>query len=88
MYCGAKDIPRGKRRGTPNQCFKQGLRSGFAAGKSTSKADVEKMSLRELVQMISKLNKNGAKIKGVGRLKKPEAKKAVLDNLKFQRKKE
>jgi hypothetical protein len=30
-YCGAKHPPRGRTMGSPNYCFKSGLKSGFAA---------------------------------------------------------
>lgn len=31
FYCGSKRPPRGRPYGTPNQCFRRGLKSGFAA---------------------------------------------------------
>ena len=33
IYCGEKEnIPKGRVRGRPNQCYRQGLKSGFVAG--------------------------------------------------------
>jgi len=36
MYCGSKEVPPGKTRGTPNACFKKGISVGFAASKSSN----------------------------------------------------
>lgn len=32
VYCGAKETPKGRVKGSSNQCYKNGLRNGFIAG--------------------------------------------------------
>lgn len=43
VYCGSKETPKGRVKGTSNQCYKNGLRNGFVAGikkgSETSKVD-------------------------------------------------
>lgn len=44
IYCGANEaVPSGKVRGTPNQCYKTGIKSGFRAGLDTG----EKMAIKK-----------------------------------------
>lgn len=42
VYCGAKQTPKNRTKGGSNQCFKIGLKSGFAAGaQQGSKINIE-----------------------------------------------
>jgi hypothetical protein len=63
VYCGSKETPKGRVKGTANQCYKNGIRNGFVAG--IQQAQKEETKKRQKVQSIVKelnernLNKAG-----------------------------
>lgn len=57
IYCGAKpDVPRGKVRGRPNQCFIAGRKAGFYAGVLRGQAQQAPQPAQQQAQPFTYIN--------------------------------
>lgn len=63
FYCGNKQVPQGKRLGQPFECFKRGLKSGYAAAAEKGRRAVHHATVRTALEtrqrLIDKIKNEG-----------------------------
>ena len=81
MYCGNKDkVPKGKTRGTPNECFLKGRTAGFVGGVSKGIINLNQRSLNNLRKDVVREIAYRFRVRGYSNMTKPELIAGIIRN--------